>query len=622
MTGKLSLILGFHAHIFPSAANEEFEELYRTCLSPFISVLNRYPKIPAVLHYSGSLFDRLEQKKPELFLLIKDMAARKQIELLGGGYYEPILSLIPPVDRIGQVEMLTTYIRQNFGRKPQGCMLSHSGWEQSLAGVLPACGMAYTFLSEEQFTAAHCRGEDLFGPVYTEEQGKLLVVFPVFSSLARMGTEGVYNVLLGEDNFSSGLLLGEEERKLITVFPVFPKENAEEKIRSFFDELIQTDRSRDLSLELTTPGRVYRNSTSLPKVYFFSSGDSSCPQPRSFLTQYPETNGLYARIYYVQNLINQLRGDKSRKRSAREELWKAQGAETLIHTNNRDVRRYAHKAILAAERIIREKNFKPSLLTFDFDLDRIEEYLFQDKNINCYVRTRGAAVFELDYLPRGWNYLDSFTGANTGSGRIDRRCAFMDMLLPGEFVPPADSSSGVYSFPGPEPFPSDGRFCGNEEYRLLSAERAKLRASFVLPVRKGVPFGSIEIQKTYSLEKNTLYLSYRLSNKGEEKTIFCFVPRFDLALAGERILFRKSQGEEETSADRKGEKRRVMSLEEQGARGGASLSVSFQSPCDLYYAGLEELGANRNLCFLPIFQVFLNPGYNWENRITLGVCRA
>ena len=605
MTKKLKLILGSHGHIFPSVEDGEFEDLYRTVIKPFISVLNEYPKIPAVLHYSGSLFSRLEQKKPELFLVIKDMAARKQLELLGGGFYEPLLFLLPPADRIGQIEMLTTYIRQHFGRKPQGCMLAHSGWEPSLASILAACGMAYTFLSEEQFAAAGCSGEKLLGPVYTEDQGKLLVVFPVFSSLARMGTEGTAVLEKAELNSTD-----DAGRGVVTVFPAFPRENAEKGIRSFFEDLSGMLADKTKELELTTPGRVFRSCCSLPRVYFLPSGDSACPQPRSFLTRYPETNCLYAGIYFVHNLINQLRGDKSRKRSAREELWKAEGSETLMLTSSREIRRHARKTILASERIIREKDFKPSLLTFDFDLDRVDDYLFQDKNINCFVRTRGASIFEFYYLPRGWNYLDAFVGG------FDLRCAFVDMLFPGDFVPSSDPGSACYSFLGQGSFPENSRFCGTEEYRLLTADRAKLKASFVLSPRKQVSFGSIEIQKTYRLEKNILYLSYGLCNRGEEKTILCFIPRFDLALGGEQLLFRKSQGEEEISADKRGEKRRIMAMEEQGAKGGASLAVGFQAPCDIYYSELETL---ETCCFLPVFQIFLNPGDIWENQITLSV---
>jgi hypothetical protein len=599
MTGKISLILGSHAHLSPSAGEEEFEELYRNKLKPFITALNQFPKVQAILHYSGPLFSRLEQKKPELFFLIKDLVARKQIEVLGGGFYEPLMSLLPLTDKIGQIEMLTTYVRQNFGRKPQGCWLAHSIWEQSLVGVLNTCGMAYTFLSEKQFTAGGCIGESLYTPVFTEDQGKLVAVFPVFSSLAGMGKNGAFPVLQTKLYPQAGL---------VTVFPEFPADHAEEGTISFFADLAGAlaEKSRGgFAVELTTPGKVFRSCLSLPRLYFHASSDLPGIQPRALLTKYPEANDLYSKIFFIHNLINQLRGDKSRKRSAREELWKAQGLDTFCSIRESSSfweRKYAYRSILGAERIVRERDFKPSLLAFDFNLNKSAEYLFQDKNINCYVQTRGASVFELDYLPKGWNYLDTFAeGAY-------RRCAFMDRLLPGDFVPLGISS-----------FPEGSRFCGEEEYDVSSSDRQKLKASFILPPQKGVPFGSIEIQKTYKLEKNLLRLSYILRNRGEEPRVLCFVPQFDFSFTGQHLLFRKSQGEEELSTERSGEKKRILALEEQDAKHGASLSLSFQRPCDLYYYPVESEQVYQSSCFLPVFQLFLNPGDEWNNELTLTV---
>jgi len=53
--------------------------------------------------------------------------------------------------------------------------------------------------------------------------------------------------------------------------------------------------------------------------------------PRQFLVRYPEANGIYSKMMYTHILINQLRGDKYRKRTAREELWKAQGCDGFWH---------------------------------------------------------------------------------------------------------------------------------------------------------------------------------------------------------------------------------------------------------------------------------------------------
>ena len=49
--------------------------------------------------------------------------ARGQVEMIGGGYYEPILISIPPEDRREQIERLGDYIEKHFGQRPSGGMV-------------------------------------------------------------------------------------------------------------------------------------------------------------------------------------------------------------------------------------------------------------------------------------------------------------------------------------------------------------------------------------------------------------------------------------------------------------------------------------------------------------------
>ncbi|MDR2047834.1 MAG: DUF1925 domain-containing protein, partial [Treponema sp.] len=357
MSGKSSVILGYHDHLPAGTKDSEFEEIYSSRLKPFVTMLNSNPGVPVALHLSGPLLERLKQKKPEFFLLIGDLVTRKQIELLGGGFYEPLLPLLPLADKIGQIELLTTYIRRHFGKKPQGCYLPFGAWEQSLAGVLSSCGMTYTFLGEDQFRASGIEGEELYSPWITEDQGKLVTVFPVLGSIAG-GTV---------DSSGTGL---------VTIFPRFSGDNAEAAIRRFFEKLAKNEEKPEMSL----PGKFLKTAGPLKRAYFASSADSgfmsqiddgrklSCLQPRRFLMSYSEANNLYSKMYFTHTLINQLRGDKTRKKIAREELWKAQGSDAFCRTADKDiacsmVRKHAYRALLSAERITRENgNFVPSLL--------------------------------------------------------------------------------------------------------------------------------------------------------------------------------------------------------------------------------------------------------------------
>jgi hypothetical protein len=570
MSRSVSLILGSHNHIPYGIGDDEFEEVYNRKLRPFIVALNRYPKIPMTLHYSGVLLHWIERNHPEFFMLIVDMVSRKQVEMLGGGFYEPLLPLLPIPDKIGQVEMLTTYLRSHFNKRPQGCWLPALAWEQNMVGVLNTCGMGYTFMNEALYTAAGLSGEALYAPCISEDQGKLVTVFPLSDRLnAELKRKRPFDVV---EAFSDGVPAG--QNRLAAVFPEFffacpqAESSPEERINGFFEDL---SRAESLAkVEFSSPGRLFKNLTGLAKAYFPSSTQERkypainelCEEPeaassaesaeagsllsRQFLINYPESNGLYSKMMFTHVLINQLRGDKSRKRTAREELWKAQGYDALcygggggIYRNN--LRNAAYKALLGAEKITRDKGvFIPAVMNFDFDLDGEDEYLFQDEILNCYIKKRGASVFELDYLPKSWNYLDTlarrrelaFGKLPSFSGPEDRyrRAAFADRLTPPGFAF-ADALAGRFG---------GSRLCAMEPYDLLELDKTRGKVLFRLPPRAGEgPFENLELEKTYTLKQDMLTLRYRLTNRGDKPERGNFITDVDLAFPGEGPLFQR-----------------------------------------------------------------------------------
>ena len=136
---------------------------------------------------------------------------------------------------------------------------------------------------------------------------------------------------------------------------------------------------------------------------------------RQFLTRYPESNLIYSKMLYTNILVNQIRGDKVRKKIAREELWKGQYNKVYWHGNepgiySNSLRKAIFKNILNAERHTRTSGlFIPSIISFDFDMDGEKEFLFQDIDLNAYVHSAGGYIFELDLIPVGWNYSDSIS---------------------------------------------------------------------------------------------------------------------------------------------------------------------------------------------------------------------
>jgi len=92
---KLKLIFGTYNSKPVGSYDYQFEEAYQKAYKPFLTSLNEFQNIQVVLHYSGILLKWFEEKHPEFLMLINDMVERKQVELIGGGFYEPVLSIIP-----------------------------------------------------------------------------------------------------------------------------------------------------------------------------------------------------------------------------------------------------------------------------------------------------------------------------------------------------------------------------------------------------------------------------------------------------------------------------------------------------------------------------------------------
>jgi hypothetical protein len=319
-------------------------------------------------------------------------------------------------------------------------------------------------------------------------------------------------------------------------------------------------------------------------------------------------------MVFTNVLINQLRGDKSRKLSAHEELWKAQDSALFCKTGGEGLhshllRNAAYSALLGAERVTREKTkrtsaFVPSLVPYDFNMDGAQEWLFQDVRINCYVQSTGGGIFELDYLPKAWNYLDTCGG----------RFAFADRLLPPEFK----AENLACDIDG-------ARLCRNERYETGELDKVRRKLSLTLRGAAQQPHGAIEINKTFALKKDAVHTGYVLTNNGAEQTAFRFAPEIDLALPGAGDAFVRffacKAGQPAAQPDAPLSQplfRGADGLKLHDIKNEVQIILSANRPFDgkvvPVYVRDEVTGAQlyQSLCVMPLLPVSLEPGEKWE----------
>jgi len=174
---KFHLSFLIHAHQPAGNFEDVFERCYQHAYLPFVQHLEKHTLIRAALHFSGPLLTWIQQHHPEYFELLRSLVKRKQVEMVGGGFYEPILAVIPAEDQREQIERLAAYLEEHFGERPSGAWLAERVWEPQLPSVLAAAQVNYTLVDDFHFLAAGFEPSELFSPYLAEDRGKALRVF-------------------------------------------------------------------------------------------------------------------------------------------------------------------------------------------------------------------------------------------------------------------------------------------------------------------------------------------------------------------------------------------------------------------------------------------------------------
>jgi 4-alpha-glucanotransferase len=180
---KLQLVMLIHGHQPVGNFDTVYEKTFQRSYLPFVEALERHPAIRLGLHFSGPLLEWFEQHHPEFFDRLRELVARRQAELVGGGFFEPILVSIPPEDQAEQLRRMRDYLAEKFGAAPTGVWLAERVWEPHLPSVLSSGGAAYTLVDDVHFLAAGFEREQLCGDYIAEDAGHTVRVFPGLKSL-------------------------------------------------------------------------------------------------------------------------------------------------------------------------------------------------------------------------------------------------------------------------------------------------------------------------------------------------------------------------------------------------------------------------------------------------------
>ncbi|MFX0122627.1 MAG: alpha-amylase/4-alpha-glucanotransferase domain-containing protein [Candidatus Hodarchaeota archaeon] len=169
----------WHAHQPVGNFSWVIENAYQKAYLPLIKTISKYPKIKSNLHFSGSLLIWLQENHPEYLDQIVALYRRKQIEIIGGAFFEPILAIIPDRDKEKQIQLMIDWWGENYNILPKGMWLAERVWVPSLPPILKSLGINFTFLDDYLFHMAGFSEQQTYYAYMTEDQGKTITIFPI-----------------------------------------------------------------------------------------------------------------------------------------------------------------------------------------------------------------------------------------------------------------------------------------------------------------------------------------------------------------------------------------------------------------------------------------------------------
>jgi alpha-amylase len=175
---RITLLLAFHNHQPDGNFDHVFRQGYDDCYRPLLDTIAAFPRVKCALHHTGPLLEWLDRHRPAYLDDLRHLVERGQVELLGGGFYEPMLAVLPERDAQGQLRLMNEFCAERLGQMPRGMWLAERVWEPALAERIAAAGLDFTLIDDTHFRYAGM-SEPLFGHYVTERAGTPLSIFPI-----------------------------------------------------------------------------------------------------------------------------------------------------------------------------------------------------------------------------------------------------------------------------------------------------------------------------------------------------------------------------------------------------------------------------------------------------------
>ncbi|MDR0823396.1 MAG: DUF1926 domain-containing protein [Endomicrobium sp.] len=672
--GKIKFVFCVHNHQPIGNFGWVFDNAYKAAYEPLLDIMSKHPKIKWCMHSSGMLWEYFTKERPKYIKQIKHLINIGSLEILSGGYYEPILSAIPDNDKIGQIKKMNSYLRNKFNiHSVNGMWMAERVWEPSLAKPIAQSGIKYTVLDDTHFGSSGMDIEKLDGYYTTEEQGFAVNVFPISKRLRYLIPycsvdecinyfKSIHNpdkdtvIVFADDGEKFGLWSGSQklvyQDEWLDKFFTAIEENSDIIETATFSEILESAKPS---------GKVY-----LPCASYFEMSKWVLPSDiqkvfeaaierqkddaqtllfmrggfwRGFLSKYEEAGNMRNKMLYISKKINAyIENKKNLSQEILEYLYAGQCNCAYWHGSFGGLyfphlRNAVYNMLIRAEEIYNESIIIMNQWTCnDINCDMTDEYLYESKNQNIYVKTEGGSIFEWDIFKIKRNFADTLTRRYEPYHEILKNN--LNNLILSD-LPESQDPSNSYKIKtrefGLEKFLVydkyqrssllDHFFDANikrEDFEFADfAEKgdfinsqysAESKGAKITLYRDGKAGGAdFSVKKTIIPKNDGYCVEYQVKNISSKKTDICFSPE---------QVFAFSCRTDSDIVDAKN----VNSWTRFDENLGAGIEVKFSKSCDLFSCPIETVAYSEGVferifqgtALIPLFKASLKPSESLE----------
>ncbi len=493
----MKFALCLHAHQPPGNFDSVFRECFDQGYGPFLDLLEQHPGIRVSLHISGPLLEWIEQHEPGYLEQLRALVQQERVEPVTAGLYEPVLSLWPSRDRVGQVRAHRAELRRLLGRDASVGWLTERVWEQALTADLVDAGIEIAPLDDQHFFGAGIAPDAVTRPYETEYHGRRLLLAPApgdirhaipwwsvrraLDLVRRYAREGAPMLVYADDLEKFGVWPGTyrtvyEQGWLSRFFAGLERMGDEVEVVPLGEAVRETapagltylpDASYPEMLEWSLTVDAHRRLADAREAAE-AAGTWEALRPfvrpgayRLFLAKYPEVNYLHKRVLDLSESL----ADTTERLSDRDvehrrlpatvrQLWRAQANDAYWHglfggTYLPHLRHAPWASLIQAERRVRRGRSVERLREVDLDADGAREIAVTGSAVSAVVSPRaGGSVIELSLHDPPVNLGDTLArrpesyheGVRLPRGFAyddTRRALFLDSLLPAGRPPAA-----------------------------------------------------------------------------------------------------------------------------------------------------------------------------------------